>query len=62
MNKFALAKACIKTCIKQIDAVPIDNATNISPNCLKVDKATTFFPSFSKRAETLATIKVIAPI
>ena len=37
-------------------------ATNISPNCLRVERATIFFMSVSVKAETLAINMVIMPI
>lgn len=40
---------------------PKDRETYISPNCLNVERATTFFPSHSLIAEKLAVIKVNKP-
>lgn len=36
-------------------------ATNIKPNCLKVDRATTFLPSTSISAAILASTSVVVP-
>jgi len=46
---------------KHIKDVPTPNLNNIKPSCLKVDRATIFFASISKRAARLATISVRLP-
>jgi len=60
-NRFAFAKACINRWNRQISLFPREMAININPNCLSVDRATTFFPSTSIKAAILAKIKVVAP-
>jgi len=60
-KRFAFAKACIKIWKKHMEKVPKVKLTTISPNCLKVDNATIFFASISKRAERLATERVNIP-
>jgi hypothetical protein len=42
----------------QITLPPKESLKNISPNCLKVERATNFLPSVSLRAERLAIVRV----
>lgn len=60
-NKLALANACISRWNKQTKGAPADKDININPNCLKVDRATTFLPSDSAIAALLATKRVMVP-
>ena len=53
--------ACIKIWKEQRTGVPTASEKNINPNCLKVERATTFLASLSIRAEKLATLNVIKP-
>lgn len=50
INKRALKIACISRCKKPIKGPAIIELNIIKPKCLKVDRATTFFRSFSIRA------------
>lgn len=61
IKRLALAKACIQMWKKQMIGSPNASDINISPNCLSVDSATTFFASTSIKAESLATSKVKVP-
>jgi len=61
INKLDLAKAWVKTWNRHKKIFPIDKETNISPNWLKVDRATTFLASLSNKAAVLATANVVKP-
>lgn len=60
-NKLAFANACIKIWKTQIAVVPAISLINISPNCLRVERATIFLASVSSKAERLATVNVNIP-
>ena len=61
MNSNALKNACASKWKNTIIGSPRQNLHIISPNCESVDNATIFFPSFSRRALSLAISIVILP-
>lgn len=62
INIIALKKAWINKCNIAVIGMFIPNEIIITPSWLKVDNATTFFISFSNKAEILAPIIVNTPI
>lgn len=62
INKEDLNNACKIRCIKARLLWFIPRIINISPICLRVDKATTFFKSVSKLATNPAISIVVTPI
>ena len=62
MNIIALKKAWINKCSIAVIGKFIPKEIIITPSCLRVDSATTFFISFSNKADTLAPIIVSTPI
>jgi len=61
INKFALAKACVRMWNTQIIVFPNERERNSKPSCLSVESATIFLKSFSTKAVSLATIRVKSP-
>lgn len=61
-NSKALNKAWVIRWKKAIMGEFNPNAINIIPNCLRVERAITFFRSFSYKAERLAIIQVVTPM
>lgn len=61
MNIIALKYACKIICINLIKTHWQPKLLIINPNCLKVDKATIFFISFSFNADKLAMVIVLNP-
>lgn len=62
MNKRALKIACIIKWKNPNRGPTNEHLVIINPKCLKVDRATTFFKSFSSRAINPAKIIVIKPL
>ena len=62
MNIIALKKAWINKCSIAVIGKFIPKEIIITPSCLRVDSATTFFMSYSNKADTLAPIIVNTPI
>lgn len=62
MNKRALKIACIIRWKNPNKGPTSEHLVIIKPRCLKVDKATTFFRSFSNKAISPAKIIVISPL
>ena len=62
MNNNALKMACIIKWKKPNKGPTIEQLNIIRPRCLNVDKATTFFRSFSNRAIHPAINIVIIPL
>ena len=61
INSKALKKACTIKWKKAIEALPRLRLRTITPNCLRVDKATIFFKSDSTKALRLAIVMVSPP-
>ena len=62
MNRRALKMACMIRWKNPNKGPTNEHLVIIRPKCLKVDRATTFFRSFSKRAIKPAKIIVINPL